>query len=233
LTDDHKACLQEMMEADKLSLVQPQGSTSYTALQSGSMWRELFTPVIMLYTLAYFCLTNTLSALSVWTPLILQSFNQSSSNITIGFLSAIPQVCTIIGMIWWSKRSDRLQERKMHTLLPYLFAAAGWMFTALGTTSLVQLLGIIMASTGAFAAMVIFWTTPDQSISLRARAIGIAVINATGMTGAALGPLLMGWLRDVTGSFNAGIYLVAGFLVLGAVVVSLIPMKSSRPRAAP
>jgi ACS family 4-hydroxyphenylacetate permease-like MFS transporter len=233
LTDDDKICLQEMMEADKLSLVQPQGSTSYTALQSGSMWRELFTPVIMLYTLAYFCLTNTLSALSVWTPLILQSFNQSSSNITIGFLSAIPQVCTIIGMIWWSKRSDRLQERKMHTLLPYLFAAAGWMFTALGTTSLVQLLGIIMASTGAFAAMVIFWTTPDQSISLRARAIGIAVINATGMTGAALGPLLMGWLRDVTGSFNAGIYLVAGFLVLGAVVVSLIPMKSSRPRAAP
>ncbi|KFK96206.1 MULTISPECIES: 4-hydroxyphenylacetate permease [unclassified Serratia (in: enterobacteria)] len=233
LTDDDKACLQEMMEADKLSLVQPQGSISYTALQHGSMWRELFTPVILLYTLAYFCLTNTLSALSVWTPLILQSFNQSSSNITIGFLSAVPQICTIIGMIWWSKRSDRKQERKVHTLLPYLFAAVGWMFTALGTHSLLQLLGIIMASTGAFAAMVIFWTTPDQSISLRARAIGIAVINATGMSGAALGPLLMGWLKDVTGSFNAGIYLVAGFLVLGALVISFIPMKGSRPRATP
>ncbi|MFC0225552.1 4-hydroxyphenylacetate permease [Serratia aquatilis] len=233
LTDDDKACLQEMMEADKLSLVQPQGSTSYTALQHGSMWRELFTPVILLYTLAYFCLTNTLSALSVWTPLILQSFNQSSSNITIGFLSAVPQVCTIIGMIWWSKRSDRKQERKVHTLLPYLFAAAGWMFTALSTHSMLQLLGIIMASTGAFAAMAIFWTTPDQSISFRARAIGIAVINATGMSGAALGPLLMGWLKDVTGSFNAGIYLVAGFLVLGALVISFIPMKGSRPRATP
>ncbi|OMQ25843.1 4-hydroxyphenylacetate permease [Serratia oryzae] len=233
LTDDDKACLQEMMEADKLSLVQPQGSTSYTALQHGSMWRELFTPVILLYTLAYFCLTNTLSALSVWTPLILQSFNQSSSNITIGFLSAIPQVCTIIGMIWWSKRSDRKRERKVHTLIPYLFAAVGWMFTALSTHSLLQLLGIIMASTGAFAAMAIFWTTPDQSISFRARAIGIAVINATGMSGAALGPLLMGWLKDVTGSFNAGIYLVAGFLVLGALVISFIPMKGSRPRATP
>ncbi|WP_431225799.1 4-hydroxyphenylacetate permease [Serratia sp. L9] len=233
LTDDDKACLQEMMEADKLSLVQPQGSTSYSALQQGSLWRELFTPVIMLYTLAYFCLTNTLSALSVWTPLILQSFNQNSSNIAIGFLSAIPQVCTIIGMIWWSKRSDRKQERKLHTLLPYLFAAAGWMFTALSTHSMVQLLGIIMASTGAFAAMAIFWTTPDQSISLRARAIGIAVINATGMTGAALGPLLMGWLKDITGSFNAGIFLVAGFLVLGALVIAFIPIKGSRPRATP
>ena len=42
---------------------------------------------------------------------------------TIGLLSAIPQVCTIVGMIWWSKRSDRHNERKLHTLLPYLFAA--------------------------------------------------------------------------------------------------------------
>jgi ABC-type branched-subunit amino acid transport system ATPase component len=35
-------------------------------------------------TLAYFCLTNTLSALSVWTPLILRSISQESSNVTIG-----------------------------------------------------------------------------------------------------------------------------------------------------
>ena len=122
---------------------------------------------------------------------------------TIGILSAIPQVCTIIAMVWWSKRSDKRNERKVHTLLPYLFAAAGWILTATSTDPVLQFTGIVMASAGAFAAMVIFWTTPDRSISLRARALGIAVINATGMTGAALGPLLMGWMKDVTGHFNA------------------------------
>jgi ACS family 4-hydroxyphenylacetate permease-like MFS transporter len=89
-----------------------------------------------------------------------------------------------------------------------------------------------MASAGAFAAMVIFWTTPDRYISLRARAVGIAVINATGMTGAALGPLLMGWMKDVTGNFNAGIFMVAGFLVLGAMIIAVIPMKKASPREA-
>ena len=81
--------------------------------------------------------------------------------------------------------------------------------------------------------MAVFWTTPDQSISLRARAVGIAVINATGNIGSAVSPLLIGWLKDQTGSFNSGLYFVAGLLVVGALLVAFIPMKSSRPRATP
>lgn len=225
LTEDDKACLAEMLEADKIAASKTQLEAN--TLPQRSVARELFTPIIILYTVAYFCLTNTLSALSVWTPLILRSFNETSSNVTIGLLSAIPQVCTIVAMVWWSKRSDRLNERKIHTLLPYLFAAAGWMLTASSTHAMLQFTGIVMASAGAFAAMVIFWTTPDRFISLRARAVGIAVINATGMTGAALGPLLMGLMKDVTGNFNAGIFMVAGFLVLGALIIALIPMTKT------
>ncbi|MGU9868205.1 4-hydroxyphenylacetate permease [Kluyvera ascorbata] len=228
LTDDDKACLEEMMEADRQAAMQTQSAIQATSVGQKSVMRELMTPTIMLYTLAYFCLTNTLSALSVWTPLILRSFNAESSNVTIGLLSAIPQICTIVGMVWWSKRSDRHNERKLHTLLPYLFAAAGWVLTATSPYPPLQFTGIVMASMGAFAAMVIFWTTPDRALSLRARALGIAVINGTGMTGAALGPLLMGLMKDVTGSFNAGIYMVAGFLVLGAVIIAFIPMKATQ-----
>lgn len=156
LTDEEKASLKAMMEADKLQLVQPNGPSSHRALQQRSLWREIFTPIVLMYTLAYFCLTNTLSAINIWTPQILQSFNQGSSNVTIGILAAIPQICTIAGMVWWSKRSDRLQERKHHTALPYLFAAAGWLLASATDHSLIQLLGIVMASVGSFTAMAIF-----------------------------------------------------------------------------
>ncbi|ASD85482.1 4-hydroxyphenylacetate permease [Salmonella enterica] len=233
LTDEDKKTLKDMMDADKLDLVQPEGGLSHSALQKASMWREIFTPVIILYTLAYFCLTNTLSAVNIWTPQILQSFNEGSSNIVIGLLAAIPQVCTIAGMVWWSRRSARQQERKMHTILPYLFGAAGWLLASAPSHSMLQLLGIIMASVGSFTAMAIFWTTPDQSISLRAKAVGIAVINAVGNIGSGLSPLLIGWLKDQTGSFNSGLYFVAGLLVLGAFLVWMIPMNASRPRATP
>ncbi|NIH06159.1 4-hydroxyphenylacetate permease [Providencia rettgeri] len=233
LTQEDKDTLQEMMDQDQLELVQPHGSKSHTAMQNTSLWKEIFTPVVLMYTVAYFCLTNTLSAINIWTPQIIQSFNEGSSNAMIGLLTAIPQFCTILGMIYWSRRSDRLQERKMHTALPYLFAAAGWVLAAMTSHPIIQLIGIIMASTGSFTAMAVFWTTPDQSISLRARAIGIAVINATGNIGSAVSPLLIGWLKDQTGSFNSGLYFVAGLLVVGALLVIAIPMKNSRPRATP
>lgn len=237
LTADDKKCLQEMMDNDRLTLVQPEGAISHHAMQQRSLWREVFTPIVLpivlMYTLAYFCLTNTLSAISIWTPQILKSFNESSSNITIGLLAAIPQICTILGMIYWSRHSDKHQERKHHTALPFLFAAAGWLLASATNHNLIQLLGIVMASTGSFSAMAIFWTTPDQSISLRARAIGIAVINATGNIGSALSPFMIGWLKDITGSFSSGLWFVAALLVIGAMIIWVIPMKGTRPRATP
>ena len=80
--------------------------------------------------------------------------------------------------------------------------------------------------------MSIFWTTPDHALSFRARAVGIAVINATGNIGSALNPLVVGWLKDVTHSFSAGLLYAAALLVIGAVVVAVLPIQSRRPRHA-
>lgn len=149
----------------------------------------------------------------------------------IGMLAAIPQFCTIFGMIWWSRRSDRRKERKMHTILPYLFAAAGWLLASATHHGLIQLIGIIMASVGSFTAMAIFWTTPDRVISLQSRAVALAVINAIGNIGSAVSPLLIGILRDATGSFSSGLWFVAGLLIVGALVLTRIPMSAREDAA--
>lgn len=43
----------------------------------------------------------------------------------------------------------------------------------------------------------------------------------------------MGWFYDHFGSYAIGLWSIAGILVLGALVVMLIPMQSSRPSALP
>jgi len=187
----------------------------------------MLSPTVLMFSLVYFCLVNTLAMIAVWTPLIIKSISAAdSSNSTIGFLAMIPQVCTIIGMVVWGLHSDRSQERKWHLVLPMLMAAAGWMFAAYAGNPMVQLCGICMAATGSYTAMSIFWTTPDQALTFKARAIGIAVINAFGNTGSALNPLVVGWLKDLTQSFTAGIVYATVLLVIGALLTFMLPLPS-------
>ncbi|WP_244223089.1 MFS transporter [Cupriavidus lacunae] len=195
-----------------------------------SLWSELTSATVLKFSLAYFCLVNSLAMVAVWTPLIVKSFASGASNTTIGLLAAIPQVCTIIGMIWWGRRSDRAQERRWHTVLPMLCAAAGWLLTAYSSHPALRLLGVCLASTGAYTAMSIFWTTPDHVVSFAARALGIAVINAAGNLGSALNPLVVGWLKDVTHSFNTGLLYAAALLVAGCVIFLVLPIpRTLRP----
>ncbi|OUM37269.1 4-hydroxyphenylacetate permease [Pseudomonas putida] len=221
LSPEDKQHLQHALAADNPP------STRTTEDEPGSLLREMLSPTVLMFSLVYFCLVNTLAMIAVWTPLIIKSISAAdSSNSTIGFLAMIPQVCTIIGMVVWGLHSDRSQERKWHLVLPMLMAAAGWMFTAYASNPMVQLCGICMAATGSYTAMSIFWTTPDQALTFKARAIGIAVINAFGNIGSALNPLVVGWLKDLTLSFTAGIVYATALLVVGALLTFMLPVPS-------
>jgi MFS transporter, ACS family, 4-hydroxyphenylacetate permease len=196
-----------------------------TAGAQNSVLAELISPTVIKFGLAYFCLVNTLATVAVWAPLIVKSFSAGASNVTIGFLAAIPQVCTIVTMLLWGRHSDRTQERKWHLVIPMLVSAAGWISTAYSGNPVVQLLGICLASAGSYTAMSIFWTTPDHALSFGARAIGIAVINATGNISSALNPVIVGWLKDVTQSFSSGLVYSAALLLIGALLALLLPIK--------
>lgn len=234
LSDREKTVLKEMIEQDKLSLVQPEGPKSHSALQHESTWKGIFTAPVILYTIAYFCLCNSLSASNVWTPQIIKSVaGEGTSNSLIGILAGIPHLATIILMLIWSKSSDRMQERKVHTIIPYLIAMAGWLMCAFFVVPMTQYIGIVIATAGSFTAMVLFWTTPDQNISDKARAVAIAVINSVGNIGSGIGPLIIGILYDKTQSYASGLYYVSVLLVIGSILLIFIPMNRTRPRATP
>lgn len=219
-----KKTLLRMLEAEQTA-----PAIVATTGRKKSILAEMLSPTVLKFGLAYFCLVNTLAMVAVWTPLIVKSFSGNASNTQIGLLAAIPQVCTVIGMIWWGRHSDRRQERRWHIVWPMLLSAAGWLFTAYSGNPVVQLAGVCLASTGAYTAMSVFWTTPDRALSFGARAIGIAVINATGNIGSALNPLVVGWLKDVTHSFSTGLLYASVMLIVGAGVVLTLPIpKTSR-----
>jgi ACS family 4-hydroxyphenylacetate permease-like MFS transporter len=227
LSADDKATLARSLAADRPA--EPAAGTTPAA--SPSLLAELASPTVIKFAVAYFCLVNTLAMVAVWTPLIVKSFNAGASNQTVGLLAAIPQVVTIVAMIWWGRRSDRKQERRWHLMLPMLLSAAGWICTAASSNPALQMLGICMASAGSYTAMSIFWTTPDQALSFKAQAIGIAVINATGNISSAMNPVIVGWLKDATHSFSAGLLYAAVLLLVGAALVMVLPIDGRKRTA--
>jgi nitrate/nitrite transporter NarK len=71
-----------------------------------------------------------------------------------------------------------------------------------------------VALLGITAARAIFWTIPTRFLTGLAAAGGLAFINSVGTIGGFVGPSVIGWLKDRTGSFSAGLLAMAGVLLL-------------------
>ena len=67
-------------------------------------------------------------------------------------------------------------------------------------------------------------------LSGAAAATGIATINSIGNLGGFVGPVVIGWIKDQSGSFAGGLWFVAGLLVLSAVLTLLL--SRTQPRSA-
>ena len=226
LTTAEKLALKTVLEAGhaaNASALKPA-----TSSVKRSVWQQLTSPVVIRFSAAYFCLVNTLAMVAVWAPLIVKGFSAGTSNVTVGLLATVPQIVTIVAMITWGRRSDRRQERKWHLVAPMLLSGLGCLLTARAGIPALQLVGVCLASAGSYTAMSIFWTTPDQAFSIEAKAIGIAVINAIGNISSAANPLVVGWLKDATHSYAAGLFYSAILLAVGSAIVLTSPVKPTR-----
>ena len=73
-----------------------------------------------------------------------------------------------------------------------------------------------------------FWPMPSLFLTGTAAAAGIAWINALGNLAGTITPWIVGLIKDRTDSFAGGLYALAGFALLSAIVV-LVGIPSDRP----
>lgn len=150
-------------------------------------------------------------------PQIIKGFGLS--NLASSVISAVPYVFASAGMLWWSWHVDRT-GKKIGNLATAL--AVGMVGLAASVTTGDLFLGLTAmtaALVGITSARAIFWPIPTRFLSGVGAAAGLAFINSIGTAGGFAGPYLMGWLRDHTGSFEAGLLAMAGIL-LGAALLA-------------
>ncbi|MGX1421170.1 ACS family tartrate transporter-like MFS transporter [Bradyrhizobium elkanii] len=218
LADDERAWLVKTMKAE---------SDGKASTASHSIWRGLADPRVLALALVYFGTSAGLYTLGVWAPQIIKAFGLSS--IQVGFLSAVPATVAVIAMVLWARHSDRTGERTWHVVLACLMAAAGLALAGLWTGLAAVIVALTLVNIGISSSKPPLWSMPTMFLSGSAAAAGIATINSIGNLGGFVGPAMIGWIKERTGSFDGGLYFVAGLLVLSAVLTLLLSRAQSAP----
>lgn len=194
-----------------------------------SVWRGLADVRVLALSLVYFGTSAGLYTLGIWSPQIIKEFGLTS--LQVGFVNAIPAIVAVVAMVLWARHSDRTGERTWHVVIACLVASAGLAFAGYATTVVAVLAALTLVNIGISSAKPPLWSMPTMFLSGSAAAAGIATINSIGNLGGFVGPSMIGWIKDVTGSFLGGLYFVAGLLILSA-VLTLVLSRSSRKAAA-
>lgn len=217
LKDDERAWLVKAMQQENAGKA---GSAGHGILSG------LANPRVLALAMIYFGTSAGLYTLGIWAPQIIKQLGVSS--MTVGFLNAIPPIVSVVAMVLWSRHSDRTGERTWHVVIACVAATIG-LIVAAGSNSIVGLIAALtLVNIGISCAKPPLWSMPTMFLSGAAAATGIATINSIGNLGGFAGPAMIGWIKDQTGSFNGGLYFVAGLLVLSA-VLTLVLGRSQKP----
>ncbi|HXU21777.1 MAG TPA: hypothetical protein VN788_14430, partial [Verrucomicrobiae bacterium] len=92
---------------------------------------------------------------------------------------------------------------------------------------------LALATAGVHGCIPVFWSMPGLYLSGTAAAGGIALISTIGNLAGAVGPVLLGYAKSQTGTFNSGLYAMSGLLVIaGMLVLTTLSRGRFGPNAA-
>lgn len=217
LTRGEKSELQSRLDQDR--------AHEETGNPRRGIMRQLGSRSVVLLSIAHFGLISSLNTSSTWTPQIIREFAAHASFVSIGLLAAVPALLAVLAMPLWGASSDRRNERPWHIRIALLGATLGWLLVISFSAPQLRFLGLVLVSVGSFCALLTFWTLPASAaiLSPEARPAGIALINCVGIGGgSAVTPLVVGLLKDWSGSFTSGLMFVIAMLVVSVVLITVV-----------
>jgi MFS transporter, ACS family, tartrate transporter len=176
------------------------------------LWPALKDPRVLILSGVQFGFLVGSYGVTLFLPQIIKAGHLS--DLEVGFVTSGCFALASIGMIVWAGHVDRHGGKIRNLALACLVAAIGFVGSIAFSSFWVSLAGVTVSLIGINAARGIFWTIPPRFLSGLAAAGGLAFINSIGTAGGFVGPYVMGWLTDETGSFSAGLAAMAGFLLV-------------------
>lgn len=199
------------------------------ASHGGSLLAAIKTPGLLLLGLVYFLIQVASYGLNFWAPHLIRSSGVSGAGL-IGLLTAVPYVCGAVTMVLVGRWSDASGERSRFVAGLLVLAALGFGSAgAFDQHPAMLIAALAVLGCGVVAAIPAFWALPPKLLSGIGAAGGIALINTLGQLGGIVSPLMVGRIKDLTGSTTPALYVIAlASLACAALVMWGLPAALTR-----
>ena len=214
LDDREKAILEKGIEKDRAAV------SVHASLSDVFGDRRLW-----LLCLIYFCCVMGHYGLTFWMPVLIQNAGVSGT-FRIGLFTAIPYSGAVVAMVLLGSSADLHRERRWHASVPMVVGAIFLSLSAVaGTHTTLAITCLTIAAAGVLSSGALFWSLPTAFLGGVAAAAGIAAINSVGNLAGFVSPYVVGWLKDLTNSTEAGMFAVSAVLIVGAAAILTISPK--------
>jgi len=210
LTETERTWLVERLAYEKKAV---ETGGKYTVMQG------MLNPKVLLLSVNYFGIVTASLGLLLFAPQIIKSLGNTST-MGIGYATSLAYVCGAISMFVFGWLSDRLGDRRWLLFATCTMSSVGLAIAAATMGTWWSLAGMCLATAGFYGTKGPFWAMPTMILTGAAAAGGLAFINAFGNIGGAVGPALVGWLKDATGSYAGGLYGLAAFTAVSALIAA-------------
>jgi MFS transporter, ACS family, tartrate transporter len=191
---------------------------------TGSVWRALANPHVLLLGTVLFLGLNSTYAISLWLPQMIQRLSAFDVS-KVSLIASIPSLCALPAMLVMGWHSDRSGERVWHTAIPRLLSGAALLvsfFSTRGGHLWVSVVMLSLATIGFYSAHSGFWPLPNEFLGRSAAAASLGLINTFGNLAGFFGPSILGLVSDRTGGFGPGLlFLSACSLASGLLVLTV------------
>jgi len=196
--------------------------------QAVTMGQALRSRTVLLLASLTFLNYIVLYCFAFWFPTMLKR-QSGLSDMRVGLLGAVPYAVTFVAMQVNAWHSDKGGERRWHSTVPLLIAAAGSL-GLVGQPHSLPLSIVLFSMVGmAIAYLPTFWAIPTEILSQSAAAAAVGMINTVGSAAGFAGPYLFGYLNTRTGSFSYGLALMMVSGLAGGLLILCTPRSGSLP----
>ena len=184
------------------------------------LWAALSDFRVVMIALIQFTFTVGAYGVAIFLPMIIKA--QHFSNLTVGWIYALPSLLSCVVMVLWAGIVDRSSQKMLHLTAMCLISGLGLVLAVYAGSFPLAFAGLTAVVVCTNAARAVLWTIPTRFLAGLGAAAGLAFINSIGTVGGFVGPSIMGWLRGATGSFDDGLLALSGFMFLSVVLILVL-----------